>query len=138
MVKNISKERTFEAPFHSTSKVLTLIINRKDYSENDCFAHRNIREHLNSEDYWCFLLDTVITCKITTDRRNIKYHCHFRSEGLPAAFHKFSRISKIWVFRPRSLTSYLPYPPFVRSVGSARKTVLPTKKLKRASQKGKN
>lgn len=69
--------------------------------------------------------------------RNIKYHCLFRSEGLPAAFRKFSRISKIWVFRPRSLTSYLPYPPFVRSVGNARKTVLPTKKLKKSFTKGK-
>ena len=78
-----------------------------------------------------------ITCKVTTDRRNIKYHCLFRSEGLPAAFRKFSRISKIWVFRPRSLTSYLPYPPFVRSVGNARKTVLPAKKLKKSFTKGK-
>lgn len=36
----------------------------------------------------------------------------FRSEGLPAAFRKFSHSSKIWVFRPRSLTSHLPYPPY--------------------------
>ncbi|EDO11844.1 hypothetical protein BACFIN_06717 [Bacteroides finegoldii DSM 17565] len=31
----------------------------------------------------------------------------------------------------------MPYPPFVRSVGNARKTVLPTKKLKKSFTKGK-
>jgi hypothetical protein len=35
------------------------------------------------------------------------------------------------------IPSALSYPPFVRSVGNARKTVLPTKKLKKSFTKGK-
>lgn len=35
----------------------------------------------------------------------------FRLEGLTEAFHKFSRPSKIGVFRPYSPASYLPYSP---------------------------
>lgn len=53
----------------------------------------------------------VLSCKYTADSRNVKCRWRFRSEGLTTAFHKFSRVSKIGVFRPRSLTSHLPYPP---------------------------
>lgn len=53
----------------------------------------------------------LFTCKATADRENVKCRWRFRSEGLTAAFRKFSRSSKIWVFRPRSLISHLPYLP---------------------------
>jgi hypothetical protein len=58
-------------------------------------------------------------------------------EGLTAAFHKFSRTSKIGVFRPHSPTSHLPYSPFCPQWNFARKTVFPTKRLKGALQEGK-
>ena len=61
----------------------------------------------------------------------------FRQEGLTEAFRKFSRSSKIGVFRPHSPVSYLPYSPLCPQWLFARKTVFPTKKLKGASQKGK-
>ena len=61
----------------------------------------------------------------------------FRLEGLTEAFHKFSRPSKIGVFRPHSPASYLPYSPLCPQCLFARKTVFPTKKLKGASQKEK-
>jgi len=61
----------------------------------------------------------------------------FRLEGLTEAFRKFSRSSKIGVFRPHSPASYLPYSPLCPQWLFARKTVFPTKKLKGASQKGK-
>ncbi len=52
---------------------------------------------------------TVFPCKNITDRKNVKCHSRFRSEGLTAAFRKFSRTYKIRVFRLLSLTSHLPY-----------------------------
>ena len=59
------------------------------------------------------LLDgDVFPCKNTTDRKNVKRHLCFRSEDLTAAFRKFSRSSKIRVFRPCYQTSHLPYLPF--------------------------
>jgi hypothetical protein len=61
----------------------------------------------------------------------------FQSEGLPTAFRKFSHSSKIWVFRPRSLTSHLPNPPYCPQGLPHVKTVLPTKKPKDFKQKGK-
>ena len=62
----------------------------------------------------------------------------FGWEGLPEAFRKFSRSSKIRVFRPHSPFSYLPYSPLCPQWIFAHKTVFPTKKFKGASQKGKN
>lgn len=61
----------------------------------------------------------------------------FRLEGLTEAFRKFSRPSKIGVFRLHSPASCLPYSPLCPQWLFARKTVYPTKKLKGASQKGK-
>lgn len=54
----------------------------------------------------------------------------FRLEGLTEAFRKFSRPSKIGVFRPHSPASYLPYSPLCPQWPFARKTVFPAKKLK--------
>lgn len=62
----------------------------------------------------------------------------FRLEGLTETFRKFSRSSKIGVFRPHSPASYLPYSPLCPQWLFARKTVFPAKKLKGASQKGKS
>ena len=61
----------------------------------------------------------------------------FTVQGLTEAFRKFSRPSKIGVFRPHSPASYLPYSPLCPQWPFARKTVFPAKKLKGASQKGK-
>ncbi len=80
----------------------------------------------------------IFQCKGTADRKNVKCHWHFRSEGLPAAFRKFSRSFKIGVFRLRSQTSHLPYLLFSPQWQSCTKKVIPTKKLKRLQQKKKN
>ena len=80
----------------------------------------------------------VLPCKTTVDGRNVKHRQGLSAGGLlTEAFHKFSRSSKIGVFRPYSPASYLPYSPLCPQWLFARKTVFPTKKLKGASQKGK-
>ena len=86
----------------------------------------------------------VLPCKTTVDGRNVKHRQGLSAGGLlTEAFHKFSRSSKIGVFRPYSPASYLPYSPLCPHSPLcpqwlfARKTVFPTKKLKGASQKGK-
>ena len=80
----------------------------------------------------------VLPCKTTVDGRNVKHRQGLSAGGLlTEAFHKFSRPSKIGVFRPYSPASYLPYSPLCPQWLFARKTVFPTKKLKGASQKGK-
>lgn len=89
------------------------------------------------DNHLSFLVETVLSCKGIADRRNVKWYWHFRLEGLTAAFHKFSRTSKIGVFRPHSPTSHLPYSPFCPQGIFARKMVFPTKRLKGASQEGK-
>lgn len=76
-------------------------------------------------------------CKDTADRKNVKCHWRFRSEGLPAAFRKFSRSFKIWVFRPHSQTSHLPYLPFCPQWQSRTKKGSPGQEAQKASTKGK-
>ena len=62
--------------------------------------------------YRSVMVITVFPCKNTADRKNVKCHLCFQSEGLTAAFRKFFRTSKIRVFRLHSLTSHLSYLPF--------------------------
>ena len=61
-----------------------------------------------------------------------------RSECLPATFHKFSRTSKIRVFRLRPLTAHLPYTSLMDAVvvPHEKRPALP-EKLNGASQEGK-
>ena len=80
---------------------------------------------------------TVFPCKNTADRKNVKCHLCFQSEGLTAAFRKFFRTSKIRVFRLHSLTSHLSYLPFVRSGNLARKNGSPDQEAHKSFTKGK-
>lgn len=78
----------------------------------------------------------IFRCKGTADRKNVKCHRHFRSEGLSAAFRKFSRSFKIWVFRLRSQTSHLPYLPFSPQWQSCTKKGYPDQEAQKTSTKG--
>ena len=103
-----------------------------------CYVLKRISlEQVFSTTIWASWSRPFLSCKGIADRRNVKWHWRFRLEGLTATFHKFSRTSKIGVFRPHSPTSHLPYSPFCPQWNFARKTVSPTKRLKGASQEGK-
>ena len=81
--------------------------------------------------------NSIFPCKGTVDRKNVKCRCRFQSEGLPAAFRKFSRYFKIWAFRPHSQTSHLPYLPFCPQWQSCTKNGSPGQEAQKASTKGK-
>ena len=103
-----------------------------------CYVLKRISlEQVFSTTIWASWSRPFLSCKGIADRRNVKWHWRFRLEGLTATFHKFSRTSKIGVFRPHSPTSHLPYSPFCPQWNFARKTVSPTKRLKGALQEGK-
>ena len=81
--------------------------------------------------------NSIFPCKGTVDRKNVKCRCRFQSEGLPAAFRKFSRYFKIWAFRPHSQTSHLHYLPFCPQWQSCTKNGSPGQEAQKASTKGK-
>ena len=62
--------------------------------------------HWHLASWWATFFRAKI---LRTEKRQVQLR--FWREGLPAAFHKFSRALKIWVFRLHPLTKHLSFSP---------------------------
>lgn len=109
-LQSVAIERACKTPLCSISQVLTMATVFGKQIGLGCYpiglALWSFFSHL-----WTSWPGTFYRAKLLRTGEMSSTATSFRLEGLTEAFHKFSRHSKIGVFRPHSPASYLPYSP---------------------------